>query len=252
MADDKSKQVQKTNQNGRPTLVLKREHLEKTAELAETTSDWLGHLTSGAQVWRADTFSWGILNSPSAPMFSRAWLNQVKRFRLYNYNPETGRVFQGNRYTQVTNIGKALEETDKKLGVAGNAIAITEIALASHKKDAKTVAEKSTTLILTTAAETADAKVVGKCIDIAARRLDPKRMAVAGAACLAAWKYGASKASEWTGKQVSETDEGVKVATAFMKAIDNMDEQDKAAEEKRKQREIKKEPMREWQIQSSD
>ena len=252
MADDKSKQVQKTNQNGRPTLVLKREHLEKTAELAETTSDWLGHLTSGAQVWRADTFSWGILNSPSAPMFSRAWLNQVKRFRLYNYNPETGRVFQGNRYTQVTNVGKALGQVDKLGGAFSNFNSATEIALAYKDKDSKVFAEKSTTLILSTAAETADAKVVGKCIDVAARRLDPKRMAVAGAACLAAWKYGASKASEWTGKQVSETDEGVKVATAFMKAIDNMDEQDKAAEEKRKQREIKKEPMREWQIQSSD
>ena len=252
MADDKSKQVQKTNQNGRPTLVLKREHLEKTAEVAETASDFLGQLTTGAQVWNRDTFYWDILNSPSAPMFSRAWLNQVKDFRLYRYNPETDHVFQGNQHTRVTRVKNVLNSIDKAGGTAGNLSNGVEFFLALKDKDAKALAEKSSTMVLESAGETAGMAIAGRCAKISARRFNPSAAVIAGATCYVGLSKLGAEVGKYTGEKVGQSEQAIKGAASVITALEKLDKQEQGAEEKRKQREIKKEPMREWQIQSSD
>lgn len=252
MADDKSKQVQKTNQNGRPTLVLKTEHLEKTAELAETTSDLLGHTTAGTNVFNDHNINWGIFHSNTTPLISLERLKQIKNIRISRSNPETTHVSNSNshsRGTSIRSINNAADDVASKLSKVNTAI---EGLVAVKEKDAKALAKTSSVVMVSTAGDMVGAKVVGKCIELAARKIEPKRMAIAGAACIAAWQYGISDSIEQMGEKLGEKKQSVNTAAAIINAIDKLDQQEKVAEEKRRQREIEKEPMREWQIQSSD
>ncbi|WP_180066135.1 hypothetical protein [Acinetobacter sp. YH16037] len=49
MADES----QKVNKNGRPTLVLKREHLDNVVSGVSTASDWAGYVKDTADVMKA-------------------------------------------------------------------------------------------------------------------------------------------------------------------------------------------------------
>ena len=57
MADES----QKVNKNGRPTLVLKREHLDNVVSGVSTASDWAGYVKDTADVMKAENYNirWG-------------------------------------------------------------------------------------------------------------------------------------------------------------------------------------------------
>ncbi|TCM69246.1 hypothetical protein EC844_103193 [Acinetobacter calcoaceticus] len=249
---DKKDQIQKINQNGRPTLVISKEEIEKAANAGGLTSDWLGYLTTGTMIINKNTFSWGLLHSNTAPAFSAARFKEIFKFKMYAYNPSTASVFQGNRHTRVTKVSKVTGQIDKVAGKIGVLSDGAELVLAVKNKDAPALANKSSTMVLSRAGETAGVAIAGVCTKFAAKQLAPKRMAIAGAACFAAFNYGGSEAGEWAGGKVGETKGAINAANSFLVAIDNMDKLDQAAEEKRKQAEIKKDPMSQWQISSSD
>ena len=171
---------------------------------------------------------------------------------MYSHNPETNRVFQGNQHTSVTNIGKVGDKVDKVGGMLGNVGDAAEIVVAIKQKDEKALASKFSTMILSKGGETAGLAIAGKCTKFAVKKWDPKRVAIAGTACYIAFNYGGKYAGAALGTTIGETSPVVEVAKSVIKAIDIMDAQDKAAEEKRKAIETKKDPMLEWHVISTN
>ncbi|EPF70577.1 hypothetical protein GCM10025882_23840 [Acinetobacter gyllenbergii] len=249
MVDESKKDQQMKNQNGRSVLVISAEDVKDAASASQTASDWLGYLTTGTKVVEKNNFAWGVLHSKNSPGFS---LENLKKIKMYSHNPETNRVFQGNKHTKVTNIGKVAGKVDKVGGILGNVGDAAEIVVAIKQKDAKALASKSSTMILSKSGETAGLAAAGKCTKFAVKKLDPKRVAIAGTACYIAFNYGGKYVGDKVGTAVGETGPAVEVAKGIIKAIDIMDEQDKAAEEKRKAIETKKDPMLEWHVIGAD
>ncbi|WP_288390002.1 hypothetical protein [uncultured Acinetobacter sp.] len=249
MADESKKDQQMKNQNGRSVLVISAEDIKEAASASQNASDWLGYLTTGTKVVEKNNFSWGILHSKNTPGFN---IENLKKIKMYSHNPETNRVFQGNQHTSVTNIGKVADKVDKVGGMLGNVGDAAEIVVAIKQKDEKALASKSSTMILSKGGETAGLAIAGKCTKFAVKKLDPKRVAIAGTACYIAFNYGGKYAGAALGTTVGETSSVVEVAKSVIKAIDIMDAQDKAAEEKRKAIETKKDPMLEWHVISAD
>jgi len=252
MADDKKTQTQKINQNGRPVLVVSNEDIKSAASAAENTADWLGYLTTGAKVVDKNNFFWGLFHSTSTPPFSMERLKEIAKFKMYRYNYETNHVFQGNQHRQVSSVKKVIEKVDNAGGLLSIGSDLGELAIAAREKDAEAFAKKTSSMVISKGVDTAGVAIAGKCTRFATSRVDPKRMAIAGAACYAAWYYGTSNVGDWAGDQVGETDTARKTAAAVIDAIDVVDQQEQAAEEKRKQQEAKKEPMSIWHLKSSD
>ncbi len=252
MAEDKKQQTQKTNQNGRPVLVLSHETLKTAASAGQTTTEWMGRLTIGTKIIEQNNFHWGLLHSTTTPAISKERLKEILKFKMYEYNPETGKVFQGNQHTQVSNVKKAIRKVDKTVGNVGTISNAAEVLVAISTKDAEALAKKTTAMIVSTSSDTASIAVAGKCSKFAAKRLDPKRIVIAGAACYMALHYVKEKGSGWVGDKVGGTDPAINMAAALIEAIDIEDKREQAAEEKRKQKEAITDPMSIWHITGAD
>ena len=196
MADEQ----QKTNTNGRPILVLKKEYLESVANNSSTASDLLGYVKDAGDVVKAEDFNfrWGLVHHKGAPIFSKERWGKVTNFKMYTRNSETGRIFTGNQHTKVVNTKKVLNNIDKVGSTLGNLGDGGEILLAVTERDSKALATKTSTLVLSkvgeASGERAAVHIAGKCTKIAAKRLDPRKIAIAGVACSIAagtvLKYG--------------------------------------------------------------
>lgn len=252
MANETEQKKQMKNQNGRSVLVISNQNIDDAAKIGQTTSDILGYLTTGVKVIDKNNFYWEVLHSTNPPTWGVERLKTAKNIKMYPYNPETKGVFQGNKYVSVTNVGTVAKEVDKvasKLSLASDA---AEIVLAIRTKDEKALAEKASTMAISKGTETAGLAVAGKCTNFSMKRLDPKRIAIAGAACYAASYYGGQYVGEKVGEKVGETSTAVNAARAVIEAIDIIDEKERKAEEKRRAEEIKKDPMLEWHILGAD
>ena len=252
MAEDKKQQTQKINQNGRPVLVLSHETFKTAASVGQTTTDWIGELTTGTKIIEQNNFHWGLLHSTTTPAISKERLKEILKFKMYEYNPETGKVFQGNQNRQVSNIKKVTEKIDKVTGPLGGVSDFGELAVALAEKDAKAVAQKASTMVISKAEETLGVAIAGKCSKFAATRVDPKRMVVVGAACYMAWHYSTGDMSNLVANKVGATDPAINTAAAMIKAIDIVDTREQTAEKKRKEKEAIKDPMSIWHITGSD
>lgn len=252
MAEDKKQQIQKTNQNGRPVLVLSHETLKTAASVGQTTTEWMGRLTIGTKIIEQNNFHWGLLHSTTTPAISKERLKEILKFKMYEYNPETGKVFQGNQHTQVSNVKKVIEKVDKSVTRISSLSTGVEIGVAISTKDAQALAKKTTAMIVSTSSDTASIAVAGKCSKFAAKRLDPKRIVIAGAACYMALHYAKEKGSGWVGDKVGATDPAINTAAALIEAIDIVDKQEQTAEKKRKEKEAIKDPMSIWHITGAD
>lgn len=252
MAEDKKQQTQKTNQNGRPVLVLSHETLKTAASAGQTTADWIGELTTGTKIIEKNNFHWGLLHSTTTPAISKERLKEILKFKMYEYNPETGKVFQGNQQIQVSNIKKVTEKIDKVIGPLELGNDLGELAISAQEKDAKAVAQKASTMVISKAEETLGVAIAGKCSKFAATRVDPKRMVIAGATCYMAWHYSTGDVSSLAGDKVGATDPAINTAAAMINAMEVVDKQEQAAEKKRKEKEAIKDPMSIWHITGSD
>ncbi len=260
MADEQ----QKTNTNGRPILVLKKEYLESVANNSSTASDLLGYVKDAGDVVKAEDFNfrWGLVHHKGAPIFSKERWGKVTNFKMYTRNSETGRIFTGNQHTKVVNTKKVLNNLDKIGSGLGNLGDGTELLIAVAEKDSKALASKTSTLVLSKVGEAAGERVgvavAGKCVNFAATKIDPRKIAIAGGICATATialKHSGDFLGNKVGEQVGGSDIAIKTAQsalAVLDAIDITDKMDKQAEEKRRQREKAKDPMVEFQINSSD
>ena len=258
MADNE----QKTNKNGRPVLVFRKEHLEQASQYGQTASDWVGYVKDTGDVFKAENFNfkWGIIHSKNAPMLSRERFKKVTEIKMYSRNSETGRIFTGNPHTKVFNTKKVLNNVDKVGSTLGNLGDGGEILLAVTERDSKALATKTSTLVLSkvgeASGERAAVHVAGKCTKIAAKRLDPRKIAIAGVACSIAagtvLKYGNKELGNKLGEKVGDSNVAIQVSQGLLNGLDAVNKMEDQAEERRKQKAINNDPMLEWQIEASD
>lgn len=256
MADES----QKVNKNGRPTLVLKREHLDNVVSGVSTASDWAGYVKDTADVMKAQNYNirWGALHSKNVPLLSKERLKKATEFKVYS-RKSSGHIFNGNQHTSVLNTKKAVEKIDK-IGTKGGMVSDgAEIILAIHDEDAEKLAEQTSKLVLSKAGEKAGETlalgVVGRCSQNAVRSLDPRQVGVGLALCGIAGlsvKYGMESAGENAGEEIGKRGEVIKAAEIYINAQKKLNENAGEAEKKRRDREIEKDPMLEWQIKYSD
>ena len=256
MADES----QKVNKNGRPTLVLKREHLDNVVSGVSTASDWAGYVKDTADVMKAENnnIRWGALHSKNVPLFSKERLKKAKEFKVYSRKP-SGRIFNGNQHTTVLNTKKAVEKIDKIGSKGGNAADGAEIILAIQDKDAKKLAEKTSQVVLSKVGEKAGehlaAKVVGRCTESAVKSLDPRKIGVGVTLCGIAGlsiKYGLESAGEKAGEKIGKRGEIIKTAEMYIEVDDKMRKNAAEAEQRRRAREIQEDPMSEYNLKYSD
>lgn len=251
---------QKINKNGRPTLVLKREYLDNTVSGISTASDWAGYVKDAADVIKAENYNirWGVLHSKNIPLFSKERLKKAKEFRMYSRKP-SGQIFNGNQYTNVLNTKKAVDKIDK-IGTRGGMVADgAEIILAIEDKDAKKLAEKSSQIVLSKVGEKSGealaARVVGRCTQSAIKSLDPKKIGVGVTICGIAGlsiKYGLESAGEKAGEEIGKRGEIIKAAEMYIEVDNRMKENAAKAEQRRRAREIKEDPMLEFHLIYAD
>ena len=252
MADEKKQSEQKRNQNGKSVLVISDKSLEDAAKVSDSTATTLGYLTAGTKVIDKNNFSWDLFHSKNPPSWGIERLKTAKNIKMYVHNSETNRVFQGNQHRGITNVGSVTKRVDKVAGILGNSSNFIEVGLAVNRGDEKALATKSSTMVISTGTERASLAKAGKCAKFAGKKVDPKKVAIAGAACYVASHYAADEMSEKAGNRIGETEKVQEVASGVLKGIDIMEEQDRKAEGKRIAEAEKKDPMLRWHIVGAD
>lgn len=253
MSDDSKKEQQMKNKNGRSTLVLSTQNLQDISDKSADSSKYIGYLATGTKIFEKNNFSWGIFHSKTTPPLSLERLKKIKDIKVYSYNHNTNRVFNGNQHTSVTNIGKVADKFDNVSGKLGNVGDIAEVAVAIREKDKTKLATKTSTMILSKASEHATLALAGKCTQtIAKRTVDPRKIAIAGATCLLATEWLKDHAIDAAGDKIGSTSTAQKAAQGVFDAIDIIDKQDQKAAERQKQEDLKKDPMSMWNVISSD
>lgn len=171
---------------------------------------------------------------------------------MYVRDSRTNRVFQGNQHKGVTNVGTVTKRINKVASILGNSSDFIEVGIALNRGDEKALATKSSTVVISMGTEGAGLAIARKCAKIAGKKVDPKKVAIAGAACYVASHYASNEISEKVGNKIGETKKAQEVASGVLKGIDIMEDQDRKAEGKRIAEEIKKDPMRQWHIIGAD
>lgn len=250
MAEVKS--VQKTNRNGRGVLVIDHEKGKKAAALGSNVGDQIGYLVTGVKVFEKNNFHWGLLDSKTVPTFSKKTLENILKFKMYEYDYDTKRVFQGNQHVNVSRVSDVVTKLDHLASTASLVSDGIEIAIAIEEKDASALAKSSSKIALSRVGERAGIAAAGVCTKAVLKTLKPHKIALAGAACYGALTILGSEAGEKVGEKVGATSTAKKAAELLINVLENTNKQDEIMEEKRKQKEIEKDPMSEWHIINSD
>lgn len=257
-SEDKNKN-QKVNRYGRPVVVYKNEYLEQAVKNVSKVSDTFGYLKDGASVFEDYNFSWWLIHSKNTPLLSKERLEEAKKFKIYQKNPDSGRIYKGNGSNTVFDTKKFVKKADKISKTLGNIADGSELILAVANRDPKALATKASTLILTKTTEkvgdAAGVAAVGKCVKVAVKKLDPRKATIMGLTCAGATvavKYWLKDEAEKMGDKVGKTNTALEIAKGVLDANDKLDELDQKAAEKERQKAIKKDPMLEFDNYNSD
>ncbi|AOA58026.1 hypothetical protein [Acinetobacter larvae] len=243
---------QQKNQNGRSVLVISEDNFNKVIDLSGNIQDAITYTTDGAKLVEKHNFSWGLLHSKTTVPFSLDHMAQVKNMKVYFVNPETGRVFYGNQYRGVSNIGTTADKVGKLGDRLGKITNGAEIFVAIKNDDPKALSQKTSEIVLEKGGETIGLALAGKCTNLAIKRVQPKRVAVAGLACYAAAVYSLKGGGKALGTVVGKTETGEELASVVIKTLQDLDKKEAEAERKRREREYKKNPMLEWHTLGAD
>lgn len=261
MANEKPQDKQKVNQNGRSVYVIS-PTIKAASSEAQTASTYIGVLTNSTKLIEKNNFSWGLLHSKNTPPISFERLKKITNGGMHYYKPENkgNKVFRGNGSTTVSNVGKVASKIDKVGAMLGNAGDASEIAILVAEKDTKGLVVKASSMAGYKSGQKGGLALAGKVCPKLAKG-SPQSAALIGATCIGAMFYAGNKVGDYAGKAVgnskagvmlAESDAAIGVVYGLVEAAEIIDAREKAADEKRRQEEIKKDPMLEWHILGAD
>jgi len=234
---------QKTNINGRPTLVLRSAGME-AAKDGQNMSTYTSTIANSTRVFSGSNFSWDILNEKKnktvQPIIT---LNNVKNFKLYQPNPETKRVFQGNQYTSVMKADDITTKMTKVTGVVGDVSNAAEVALLLSQGQNRDAAKKLGNIGGGKVGEGAAIKLAGRLCPKLAKGADARKTIIIGGSCYGLIYYHGYTKGDALGGELTEQ---------LIKATEAIDKRDEKSKEIHRRQQLERDPMLEWHPLGAD